>query len=233
MTEQEWLACTDPTTMLEWLQANHLITDRKQRLLDCACVRRVWHLLTDERGRKAVEVAERFADGMAELDELREAQAAALAAADARATLSLPGTTNSYSVLSAAAGAAWEFRSGSDPLGHAAEATDWEWIAGLESPQRRLSSSRRAHERQVQATYVRDVIGNPFREVRADPRWLTDSTLSVADSVYSDRTFDHLPVLADLLDKAGCTDAYLVAHFWLPGPHVRGCWALDVILGKE
>ena len=91
MTEDEWQGCTDPNKMLDYLQENSIISDRKQRLLDCACVRRIWHLLMDERGRRAVDIAERYADDTADLEELRDAQAVTLAAADAQATLFLPG----------------------------------------------------------------------------------------------------------------------------------------------
>jgi hypothetical protein len=70
MTEAEWLQSDDPVTMLRLVgtpssaQGNPpFVSDRKLRLFACACVRQVWHLLTDERSRKAVEVAERYADG--------------------------------------------------------------------------------------------------------------------------------------------------------------------------
>jgi hypothetical protein len=55
----------------------------------------------------------------------------------------------------------------------------------------------------------------------------------VAESIYEGRAFDRLPILADALEEAGCTDAYLLAHLRGPGPHVRGCWAVDLVLGKE
>jgi len=233
MTEAEWLACTDPQPMLEYLDGQGILSDRKQRLFDCACVRRIWHLLLDERGRTAVDVAERFADRAAGLDALREAQATALAAADAQATLSLPGAPNSYCVLAAAAAAAWEFRSGADPLRHAADAIAWEGLTNNRPPERRMAKVRFAEERKVQTALLMDVFGNPFRPGTLDHSWITPQAVILAQAIYIERAFDRLPVLADTLEKVGCTDARLLSHCWGPGPHVRGCWVVDLLLGKE
>src|SRR5215204_5135144 len=79
----------------------------------------------------------------------------------------------------------------------------------------------------------RDLCGNPFRPVSPDPGWRTSTVLSLAQGVYRDRAFDRMPVLADALEDAGCSEEAILAHCrrW-PGPHARGCWVIDLLLGK-
>jgi hypothetical protein len=83
---------------------------------------------------------------------------------------------------------------------------------------------------------LRELVGNPFRPVSVDPSWLVwhDGTiLKVTQGIYDDRAFDRLPILADALEDAGCDNADVLAHCRGPGPHVRGCWVVDLLLGKE
>jgi hypothetical protein len=83
------------------------------------------------------------------------------------------------------------------------------------------------------AGLVRDVFGNPFRPVAFHARWRTADTVGLARGVYEDRAFDRLPLLADALMDAGCADEDILAHCRSDGPHVRGCWVVDLVLGKE
>ena len=90
--------------------------------------------------------------------------------------------------------------------------------------------------KQSQAMLLRDIFGNPFWSVSLDPflRVWEEATLpTLARTIYEDRAFDRLPILADALEEAGCTDAELIAHCRGPGPHVRGCWVVDLLLGQE
>ena len=80
---------------------------------------------------------------------------------------------------------------------------------------------------------LHDLIGNPFRPAAVDPRWLTSTARDLARTIYEDRAFDRLPILADALEEAGCDNADVLTHLRGDGPHVRGCWALDLVLGKE
>jgi hypothetical protein len=79
---------------------------------------------------------------------------------------------------------------------------------------------------------IRDIFGNPFRPIVADPAWVTPTVQSIASAIYADRAFDRLPILADALEEAGCTNADLLLHCRQPGEHVRGCWVVDLVLGK-
>src|SRR5262249_11701093 len=79
---------------------------------------------------------------------------------------------------------------------------------------------------------LRDVFGNFFRPREVDPLWLTSTVVSLANSIYTERAFDFLPILADALEEAGCTDEHILGHCRSPGPHARGCWPVDLLLGK-
>jgi len=76
-------------------------------------------------------------------------------------------------------------------------------------------------------------LGNPFHPIALDPAWLTPTVKALAQKLYDDRTFDRLPLLADELVKSGCADPEILKHLRVPEAHVRGCWALDLVLGKE
>ena len=87
--------------------------------------------------------------------------------------------------------------------------------------------------RSRQADRVREVVGNPFRPVTFSPAWCTDTALSLARQMYDSRDFIAMPILADALQDAGCDNEDVLAHCRGPGPHVRGCWVVDLVLGKE
>jgi hypothetical protein len=80
---------------------------------------------------------------------------------------------------------------------------------------------------------IRDIFGNPFRPTAADPYWITSTAAALARSVYAERAFDRLPILADALEDAGCDQSDVLAHCRGDGPHARGCWAVDLILGRD
>jgi hypothetical protein len=215
MTEAEWLACADPRPMLGHLRGR--VSPRKLRLLTCACCRRVWDLLADERSRRAVEVAERFADGTADAEELRDAQHGARAAYRRAARSPGPLAFRLWLAACLAADAAAR-RATFDP--------NKEFFRGAKDRKNKT-------ERTARAALCRDLFGNPFRPVALDRRWLAGDTRKLARVIYAERRFDDLPVLADALEDSGCTNADLLSHCRRPVEHARGCWALDLLLGKS
>ena len=84
----------------------------------------------------------------------------------------------------------------------------------------------------VRCDLLRCIFGNPFRPVAFDPRWRTETAVALATGIYADRAFDRMPVLADALEEAGCDQVDVLAHCRGPGPHARGCWVVDGVLGK-
>jgi hypothetical protein len=80
---------------------------------------------------------------------------------------------------------------------------------------------------------LRCVAGNPFREVPGRPEWHTSTAVALARHVRESRDFAALPILADALQDAGCDNDDILGHCRGPGPHVRGCSVIDLVLGKS
>ncbi len=81
---------------------------------------------------------------------------------------------------------------------------------------------------------IRDIVGNPFRPVTFDPSWLTSDVVLLAQGIYDDRAFDRMQILADALQDAGCDNTDILGHCRdLYATHVRGCWVVDLVLGKQ
>jgi hypothetical protein len=97
-----------------------------------------------------------------------------------------------------------------------------------------LRAARRAL-RLVQAGFLKDLFGNPFRRVKVERSWLLWNegvVLNIVRSFLEQRSFEMLPILADALGDAGCSDPDILNHCREPGEHVRGCWLIDALLGK-
>jgi hypothetical protein len=118
----------------------------------------------------------------------------------------------------------------------AEQALVWGWNAARTAAMAAQGAQEAAERAASMAAFdvdlVREVMGNPYRCVALDPAWRTPTVMALARAAYHDRAFDRLPILADALEEAGCTDAEVLAHCRGPGPHVRGCWALDLVLDK-
>jgi hypothetical protein len=88
-------------------------------------------------------------------------------------------------------------------------------------------------EERTLADLLRDIFGTPVPPVSFDPAWRTETAVTLAKQMYESRDFGAIPILADALQDAGCTSDDILDHCRGPGPHVRGCWVVDLVLGKE
>ncbi|HEV3436705.1 MAG TPA: hypothetical protein VG122_05060, partial [Gemmata sp.] len=84
-----------------------------------------------------------------------------------------------------------------------------------------------------QARLARCVFGNPFRPITINSSWLTSTVLALANGIYEEKAFDRMPILADALQDAGCDNENILNHCRQPGDHIRGCWAIDLLLAKQ
>jgi hypothetical protein len=241
MTEPDWLSASDPSPMLLFLP--HIGLERKFRLFACACARRVWHLCENELPRQLLELGEQLADAPVSREELwpivkrarkfRDEQykqglsiefhaAAALSAAGSISGKTSHRPYEGYGAASTACHAA------ASALGIAAK-------AGIEGDERfERQAQAEAAEQAIQAELLRDVFGNVFRpEPAMDPTCLPAPVVALAQEIYDKKSFEKIPALATMLEASGCANTGLLQHFRHPGPHVRGCWALDLVLGKS
>jgi hypothetical protein len=249
MTEAEWLKCADSQALAVFLYYRFRDQEfrftqhkgRKLSLLACACLRRIWHLLTDERCRQAVEITERTAEGKAWDD---ACQAAYFAALDGWGAMAQEADERDYATpllcaMPAAGLAAWHAIDGDmQCVGNAASARAC-FIIGKTRNGPKWETARQ-NEMQVQRQIISCIFGNPFRPVAVDSAWLTPTVVSSAQAAYDSRVLpagtlipDRLSVLADVLKKAGCSNSTMLGHLREPGPHVRGCWVVDLLLGKK
>ncbi len=221
MKEREWHNCTDLPKMLDFLRGR--VSNRKLRLFACACYRQIWALQPEggllQRWQVGVEMSERYAD---KLLARKEPEKARLGARDA--PIRAAATSRFFHDMDLAAretAASWTSRDGLEQR-YAAEAMGC----------------------QAQANLLRDIAGNPFRPSPAiDTHWLSwnDAVVKrLAEAAYEDRelpsghlTPSRLAILADALEEAGCNDSGILTHLRSPGPHVWGCFVVDLLLGKS
>src|SRR5207253_1730777 len=87
-------------------------------------------------------------------------------------------------------------------------------------------------EKRYQFGLIRELVGDPFRPITVNRAWLKGTIRHLAQSIDEEQAFAELPVLADALEDAGCADEAMLTHLRSPGPHLRGCWVIDLLLGK-
>jgi hypothetical protein len=233
MTEAEWLNAADSKVMLDFLRGRG--GDRKLRLFACAGVERMHRLCWPEADRSSVvEVAEQYADGMIEIETLREVRAKL----GARGGISSRWAVNcgEFAVLDDDADAAARKTVDAGRWFYCLLADEQNYfnrgIYDVKQPTPEGIIAREAGNK-WHADLLRDAFANPFGPVDLDPSWLTPPAVALAQSIYDHRAFERMPELAGILEQAGCNINRILAHCRDAGPHARGCWVLDLLLRKQ
>jgi hypothetical protein len=218
MSEAEWLHAVGPERLMAYLSVVHKTDatpagDRKFRLFAVACCRML----------PPSEIPETVRDAMAALESAVDSPSSRRQLARIRRSITQSGRID-----------VWNLDSTSQAVAHAATDDAYEAVsvaalaAGLGG--NRDSRPQRAIE---QIRLVHDLFGNPFRPVAFAPSWRTTDAIGLARAMYDSRDFAAMPILADALEDAGCDSADVLAHCRGDGPHVRGCWVVDHVLGKS
>jgi hypothetical protein len=230
MNKKQWFASTHPPEML--LHLRDRAGDRKLRLFAVACCRRFWPIIErDAVGRMAVEVAERFADGRATVTACHLARASVVSnwGSGTDPVLCKARELARATAKSKAAGAAID--AGREATSLASRTAELAGVTCSAITAAKLAATRAECECQVRS--LRCIFGNPFKPVAVESSWLTSDVLALAHGAYEERAFDRLPILADALQDAGCNNEDVLTHLRHGTEHARGCWALDLILGKS
>ena len=208
----------DPARMLEFLR--NKASDRKLRLFGIYCCRHA-KLTMDKRSQKALETVERYADCLRSKSTLSKAKRTA------NEVLQQFGRVRQRSELIVKWLCHVEVQPNIGPMSK--ESAD---DMASRQPRHLMRATRRLAQIN-QTRILRDIFGNPFHPIVIEPRWRTAEILTIARTLYDDRAFDRLPILADALQDAGCDDAEILGHCRSGGEHVRGCWVVDLLLGRK
>jgi hypothetical protein len=258
MDELEWMTSEDWRPMLAHVSGR--LSRRKARLYVCAGLRSLWDLLFDESSRQAVELAERDADGFATSKEIDLAcfhaesptfgydfDAAFVREQHAengehsqpvRRLLDMGVYTEEELATDGRLGSE-RVRSSLINAAHIAYHNLTRRISEndpADSMRGHLLEHLSSQEEWPEGWLVREIVGNPFCPVLVPSTWLrsNDETVAkLAQIIYDGGAFEMLPILGDALEDAGCTDASILTHCRESGPHVRGCWVIDLLTGRK
>jgi hypothetical protein len=206
MNETEWLTSSDPDALFAFVSER--VSERKLRLCACACCRLLPEFMEVPANRLNIEVTERDADEFT--------------------------TENPFDGLEDPWDIRWYRRSGPNALGRVFTTfldVKWEGEQLHELDEVGQTEGRQRHQRQL-VELLHDHFGNPFQTPTFNAYWRTTDVLSLAQSIYQARAFERLPILADALMDAGCDANDILSHCRSNTFHARGCWVVDLILGK-
>jgi hypothetical protein len=209
MSADGWDHATDDLHLIALLGWDERGLARKRRLYLIALCRHFWRQVEHESARKAIEVAESYLEGGVTVAELQTAH-------DAHSRTYLADIMERGKRV---------VRTRECQMSH--HALEASKVAGCS-----LTPASHKTVATVATTLLRDIFGNPFRPVAFASSSRTSSALGLARTMYDSRDFGAMPILADALEEAGCDHPDILAHCRGLGPHVRGCWVVDLVLGK-
>ena len=226
MTEEEWWDHASPGLMLRL--KGSAASDRKLWLFTCHCAELVWRSMLQRGDPPHIELAWAGADGLVRQSEVEAAAPAANP--DGRQSMRTGLELIEWCAVRAVQAAFLPpTADGLSRTRHSVEALAVQLASDAGQDTARASRTART----ALADLLRDIFGNPFRPATFSPEWRTDTVLSLARGMYESRDFSAMPILADALQDAGCDSADALNHCRGPGPHGRGCWVVDLVLGTE
>ena len=238
MTEIDWQTTTSGAhDMLRYVRTR--TTSRKLQLLMCAACRMILDHLPAERTLPILTGIEQYAEGLAPLESFRQAQSSAQLLE--RESSLEPNQLSAYRAATVALVAAV-----SNPVDDGlVRLIEWVIAVAARDAGEGLARAARVQRHRELCDLFREIIGNPFAARTAVPTWMhspsppgwlirvSEPARGIAIAMHRDQAYDRFPILADSLEEEGCTDEDLLLHMRLPHHHVRGCWALDLIVGKN
>lgn len=239
MTEGQWLTCSQVKPMLNYLTKTpgviyktkvqqHPRGRRRLRLFGVAVTRRVLHLVADPKLLELHAAAEAFADGTGTIEDLDRLRVESSYRGFSCISDDMTGD-RFHDLLNHQPRAAFA----TEAVGLLGARDAHSSVIGYNNAAVALCGEHFAGETALQCDLFRDVFGNPFRKTEFDKSWRTSTVKALAKQMYDSREFGAMPILADALQDAGCDDEAILAHCREPREHVRGCWVIDLVLGKS
>lgn len=226
----DWSNCVDPARLLEY--ARDGASERKLRLFAVACCRRIADRLGTGLGPSLLDLAEWYADGLVTDAERRAIRTRARQMFRDQGAAEAASSTNwvkeaTYAMFATSARNAWgAVRTAQDGVVECL-------VCRAGGPQGCNVAKVRTAELARQSGLARDIFIDPVRPVNFNRHWRSADVLGLAEGIYQDRAFDRLPILADALMDAGCDHEEVLGHCRSGGRHARGCWVVDLMLGKK
>lgn len=245
MTEAKWLKCSNIWELTEFLHERQ--DERRLRLFAYACSQRFLSEQSEEIFHRALKAVERRAEGNCSDEELQEIHriildrindlestlrnAEGIIVSNQRLSIAnafLCAVSPHFTRKEVSAGIVSTIGSLVFYVRSSVAAPVWELTQSREETDKIEEA-----ESVFQVSLVKELFGNPFRSAAFSPESRTDTAVALARQMYDSRDFSAMPILADALQDAGCDNDDILNHCRGEGPHVRGCWVVDLVLGKE